>query len=109
MMLVVAASRPCDSAHSGTIDWRVERAAEITRAPTPRVSRTRRWAASTAQTDRWPAPGPAATVRDCLVTSGRNAVRRAADRLISAAKAYAALIAQAETIPAPMKGPTNNP
>ena len=50
---VVAASMPMDSAHSGTMDWRVARAAEMTRTPMPSVSRIRRCSASTEMTDRW--------------------------------------------------------
>ena len=74
MRLVVAASMPWDSAHSGTIDCRVARAAEMTSTPTPRVSSTRRCSARTASTDRCWRPAAAADRRSCLVTSGRKAV-----------------------------------
>ena len=81
---------PIDSAHSGTMDWRVARAAEMTRTPMPSVSRIRRCSASTEITDRWRVLSPIAVAGWFRVTSGRNAVRMAAAMLMMAANPYAA-------------------
>ena len=81
---------PRESAHNGTIDCRVARAAEMSITPVPSVSRTRRCSASTDRTERWAWAAAVASRRRCLVTSGRKAHSTAAATLTQAAKAYAA-------------------
>ena len=101
---VVLADSPTDSAQSGSSPTRIDRLAAMITTATPRVSRMRRCAASTAKTDRC-----AVAPRCSEPKSGIVRASSAEDSDIVAASQKTQVISPTWIRPAPSSGPISTP
>ena len=101
------ADSPMWSAHSGSRLSRSERLIPRMTTADPRVASTRRCAAMTVQTPRWPAER--ACARFSSPRSGIVAARREASTDITAPSQKTLVRSVSRISPAPISGPTSTP